>query len=301
MKSSSSMAIIFFITSIFTAGCGQMLQKHKDRDSAHQPDTVGNDSSQSPAQTPVQSQTQTTPESPVQTPPPAGPVVVTSGGPSMPAGGNLFVVLGGNGSCNSLRESKIVPGLITTSLFNAFNDNVLTAGLVTPADDVFYACAEWHSPELKYLDLREQTPMISIHEIQLEAVVLSHVQNHKKVIFIGHSHGGWRAMKLAASPLFGAMHVPTILITIDPISLVTCYQVRDAGCKEFPRDLSPVEMDELHATTQWLNIWQRPGLILGSAPIPAAMLNVEVASSHMVIPTNSRVWAAITQFFAGRL
>jgi hypothetical protein len=302
------MAVMFLISAVFTVGCGQMTHKHKAPESTQQPGAIVNDPSQTPAQTPVQTPVQAPTQIPSQVPPPAQPVVVatttvvvTPAVSPVPANGNLFVVVGGNGTCLSRRMSSTVDGLISSEIFELFNENFLLNGLVTPADDVIYACYEWQSADLQFYDLRLRAPMAPLHETQLLDVVLSRASTFRQVVVIGHSAGGWLAMKVAASPALAAMPVKITLVTIDPVSRINCQRLRDDGCREAPTDFSPMEMAQLDIRTEWFNAWQRPGILLGSAPIPPADVNVEFNSTHPRIVKEPAVWAAISQFLTGQL
>lgn len=217
-------------------------------------------------------------------------------------GSNLFVVLGGNGTCRRRVMSPVVPGLINAKLFDAFNGWFLRRGLVRSQDNVIYACYEWLSPQMQFYDLHGEGQMIPIHENQLDEVVVSRAQNVTKVVIIGHSHAGWRAMKLASSEyMLNSLQVPVVLATMDPVSRVTCQRVREPGCREAPRDITPEEFDRLHTRTTWFNIYHTPAAFLGSGPMAAAHYNQWVPVNHISMENDRRTWRIVTGFVTDNL
>ena len=217
-------------------------------------------------------------------------------------GSNLYVVLAGNGSCGRNSMSGVVPGLINAKLFDAFNSWVLLGDMVRAEDNVIYACYEWLSPQMQYYDLRGQAQMNPIHESQLDEVVVSRARNVRKIIIIGHSHAGWRAMKLASSAhLLNAVPVPILLASIDPVSRITCQQIREPGCREAPRDITREEFELLNTRTRWLNIYHKRAVFLGSGAMAAAHQNLRVFVNHMAMEDNGNVWKHVRQFVADNL
>jgi len=215
---------------------------------------------------------------------------------------NLFVVLSGNGSCPKGYPSRVAPGLQENELFQAFNQWILLGGQVTASDNVLFACYEWQSPEMKFYDLRFAPQMVPILETQLDELVLPRAQYARKLIIVGHSHAGWRAMKLAASPLLlNSLNIPIVLATIDPVSRVTCQRLREPGCREAPRDFTQAEMTQLNTRTVWLNLFHQPAIILGSGPIGYAHFNYQVNANHVAMQTDPTVWQTVRQFFASYL
>ncbi len=108
----------------------------------------------------------------------------------------------------------------------------------------------------------------------VEAIVREHKHFPQRPVFIvGHSHGGWLAMKTAlilpaSVPLAG-------VVTNDPISRVNCgvqailWQVNHNGCQEAPQDVSDDERGQILARIsgggQWRHYYQRNFAPLRSA------------------------------------
>lgn len=210
----------------------------------------------------------------------------------------LYVVIAGNGACRRNSTFSSVPGLVDTQLFRSFVETLLLPGRVGLQDNVIFTCYEWQSPQMKFYELRgAYRQMLPIHESQLDQVVASRLGQSQRVVIIGHSHAGWRAMKLASSPLFlNSVRVPILLATIDPVSRVNCQRLRDIGCRQAPTDLSAQEMYQLNTRTRWLNLYHEPAIILGSSPIAAAHWNVRINANHVRMQTDPNVWWNIARF-----
>ena len=112
-----------------------------------------------------------------------------------------------------------------------------------------------------------------------------------EVSIIGHSYGGWTAMKLMLA-LDPSIKVHR-LITLDPISRDNCSLQQFAknaeaiidnassnsrGCSIAPEDFTATELAAIAAKTEkWVNYYQTTGIFLHSSAItgPAAVTNVE--------------------------
>jgi hypothetical protein len=215
--------------------------------------------------------------------------------PPMPP--TLYVVIGGNGTCLVPGISPVFPNLQDNELFRGFTSTIATSGLLTANDNVLFACYEWLSPMMRLYDARYLPVMTPIHEAQLDEVVLSRSANMSRVVIIGHSYGGWRAIKLAASPFLAArMSAPVTLVSVDPVSKVNCPRLREPGCRAAPSDFTPEESGYLHTKTRWLNAYQTHGVLLNSGMLTAAHANVEVVSNHIAIQTDRTVWHAACEW-----
>lgn len=230
---------------------------------------------------------------PELTPPPSIPAAVPPG--LMPA--TLYVVIGGNGTCTFSQPSPFFANLQSNNLFSGFESWLVKPGYLTPQDNVIFVCYEWLSPMMRFYDVRYQPVMTAIHEGQLDELVLSRASGMARMVVIGHSHGGWRAIKLAASPYLAAnLPLPITLVSIDPVSRMTCLKLREPGCREAPSDLSWDELRYLNTRVRWLNAYQDNGLLLKSSAIAAAHANIPVVSNHVAIQTDVTVWQALVSW-----
>ena len=225
------------------------------------------------------------------------PIEVKAQNVFSPSSASLFVVIAGNGSCRRKTTFQNIPGLINTQLFQSFVHTMLEKGAVTKEDHIIFACYEWQSPQMKFYERNISNHMSPIHESQLDQVVLRQAAHFQRIVIIGHSHAGWRAMKLASSPLLlNTVQVPILLASIDPVSRIQCQRLRDLGCRHAPTDLSKEEFSQLKTRTHWLNLYHQPAKILGSSPIREADCNVKVDANHVLMQTDPLVWKNIYQF-----
>lgn len=217
--------------------------------------------------------------------------------PLSAAEGNLWVVLSGNGSCRRPVNSRFVPNLINAKLFEAFHQTFTPRGLIRKSDNIIYGCYEWLSPRMQVLDLRGGASMVPIDESELDQFVAERSSGAKRITIIGHSHAGWRAIKLAASrDLLDVVDVPLTLVSMDPVSRVTCQQLREPGCREAPRDITADELSDLNTRTTWLNIYHSPAAVLGSGEIPAAHVNRRIRVNHVRMEDSPVSWQLIADF-----
>jgi hypothetical protein len=144
---------------------------------------------------------------------------------------------------------------------------------------------------------------------------------------IGHSHGGWLAMKTAldlAGPAPEGHPAPTLasLITVDPISATLCS--RDVflrrplrtklACMQAPGDFTQADLDAIGgaAVLGWKNFYQDVGLRLRSGPFaterctnirvdipePSGPLDALQDPPHVAIQREPVVWEALREFVA---
>ena len=231
---------------------------------------------------------------------------LTQGQPRAPqlstAPSNLFVVISGNGGCQPRKDSRMLPGLWSTEFFDQFLVQAASPGFVTPSDDMIFICYTSFSSQMYFYDAKAFPQMVAIQEAQLDDLVIKRAGNSRKIILLGYSYGGWRAMKLASSPLVQSnVRAHILLITVDPISKATCRGAFDDGCHAPPVDFVPEELNALHNRTRWLNTFQLGGAFVSSGPIPAAHENIEVKKNHLKMPRNPCVWESMRNFLAGNL
>lgn len=211
--------------------------------------------------------------------------------------GTLWVVLSGNGTCRRPVNSRFVPKLINAKLFEAFHQTFWRTGAIEDDDSVIYGCYEWLSPQMQVLDLRGGASMVPVHESGLDQFVADRADSFSNIIIIGHSHAGWLAMKLASSDrLLAVTEAPVALVTMDPVSRVTCQQLREPGCREAPRDFTAAELSTLHVRTRWLNIYHSPAAVLGSGSIAAAHKNTRISVNHVRMEDSPFAWRIVSDF-----
>jgi pimeloyl-ACP methyl ester carboxylesterase len=121
-----------------------------------------------------------------------------------------------------------------------------------------------------------------------------HTASH--IFIMGHSYGGWLAMKLLEN-WDGDPGVVDTVDTIDPISKVNCTISRPVGCTSFPQDVKqPQRVRIAEASKIWVNTWQNNTFYLHSSPIKEADVNREVKElDHHTVATDDNLWKDIEQ------
>jgi hypothetical protein len=127
--------------------------------------------------------------------------------------------------------------------------------------------------------------------------------NNPRVSIVGHSYGGWTAMKLALKLTPKA--TLSTLVTIDPISRERCTPrnflanmdakiTSGTGCHESPKDFSSQDIDTIakRANGSWYNYYQTSAKYLHSSSIGSKSLKVDtqvnfVTKDDMVEAHNS--------------
>ncbi len=197
-----------------------------------------------------------------------------------------LLLLGGNRSCKSSTDS--IPSPVTMDmapraigLINRFRSDggaaeVLTSCFLDP-DNILVS--RNFSSRFDTLD-----PEALVDES------VAGIQANQRVFIIGHSYGGWIAMKIAERFSTGSGQLAG-LITIDAISRTGCTYSNWSNCVTAPKDFSPASLDGVRANTRhWANFYQTTTPYLHSSSIAQADLNLELQASHFTIDTNEAVW-----------
>ena len=121
-----------------------------------------------------------------------------------------------------------------------------------------------------------------------------HSANH--VFIMGHSYGGWLAMKLLEG-WGGDPNLVGTIDTIDPISKVTCSFSQPAGCIIAPQDIKiPQRVHIAGVSKIWVNTWQNNTFYLHSSLITEADINKRVLDlDHYTVATDDGLWEDIKQ------
>lgn len=109
------------------------------------------------------------------------------------------------------------------------------------------------------------------------------------VVLVGHSYGGWLAMRTAL-----ALKSHVDLVTIDAISPVECQLTAPTswlGCQRAPKDISSQEVGA--TTRRWQHFFQTSTVYLHSSEIPEANNEHVPNVGHTQIDDQPHVWAKI--------
>lgn len=124
-------------------------------------------------------------------------------------------------------------------------------------------------------------------------VIHEQLEHFSHVFVVGHSYGGWLAMKLASSYSGIADKIKT-LHTIDPISKELCYFDNISECLSAPRDIEQPAREHIRNVTEtWMNAWQDATFFLHSSPITEADENKKYESEHWDIDNDQDLWEEI--------
>jgi hypothetical protein len=201
----------------------------------------------------------------------------------------LFVVMGGNTTCRDSQGVKTPKGMDmineVKSLMRSWQDkfgtepNYLISCYAETADVHYYGNSDHET-------LHHGT------RAQFRDAVNDQAQQGGAIFLIGHSYGGWLAMKTVYE-LAGDLEF-TGLFTIDPISRKTCNYESPLGCISAPEDIIPFQRTKIRRKTQkWLNFYQSETWYLHSSHILQAHANFIIPKPHTDIDTEESVWLRI--------
>lgn len=115
------------------------------------------------------------------------------------------------------------------------------------------------------------------------------------VFVVGHSYGGWLAMKLAET-YGGANDKIKTLHTIDPISKELCYFNNVSECLSAPRDFDVASRTRIRENTGvWVNAWQDTTFFLHSSAIAEADENPKYDAEHWDIDNDDSLWESLNE------
>jgi hypothetical protein len=121
----------------------------------------------------------------------------------------------------------------------------------------------------------------SIHKI---------MEQYSDVFIIGHSYGGWLAMKLVET-YNGQPNKIKSLYSIDPISKKLCFFNNPEYCISAPKDILAAGRQHINDMTNlWVNPWQKKTFFLHSSIIPQADENPQYEVEHYDLDTSESVW-----------
>ncbi len=112
------------------------------------------------------------------------------------------------------------------------------------------------------------------------------------VYIIGHSYGGWLALRLVDSAVYGDASSVKALFSVDPISKIRCSFSTLSGCFSAPEDIEVRSRQHIkNATDVWVNPWQNQTFYLHSSAIDEADRNPNIPLSHQSMPESDVVWS----------
>ena len=206
-----------------------------------------------------------------------------------------LLLFGGNRSCKSSTDS--IPSPVTMDmapraigLINRLRSGGGTAEVLT-------SC--FIDPD-KILMSRNFSPKFDTTNPEtLIDQAVADIDANQRIFIIGHSYGGWIAMKIAEKISSRSAQVAS-LITIDAISHRGCTYSNWTNCLAAPQDFSQESLDNVKANTlHWANFYQTTTPYLHSGSIAQADVNLELQASHFTIDTNEAVWRHADRMLTG--
>jgi len=223
----------------------------------------------------------------------------------------LFVVMGGYNSCGDANK-YINPSPYTMDLYlpfwemkeALFNERGIDARYIL-------SCFTEANQNINYVDYTNPDVVVTEPLAAFTDLVTAAAGKEAgNTYLIGHSHGGWLAMHLAAT-LADSVQIKHIE-TIDPISYVECTRdtIVDWGsgpnpvCLRAPADIDgPAREQIADRSGRWLNSYQTQSVFLHSTAIPEADENVRLRmtvdmpfgmDAHSDMDNDSRIWTKIS-------
>jgi pimeloyl-ACP methyl ester carboxylesterase len=116
------------------------------------------------------------------------------------------------------------------------------------------------------------------------------MNDYTHIYVVGHSYGGWLAMKLMET-WNGDQNAVKSVYTLDPISKELCYFNNPDECVSAPNDISDAGRQHIQDYSGiWVNPWQENTLFLHSSRIPQADMNPQYDVTHWSMLPNDDIW-----------
>ena len=199
----------------------------------------------------------------------------------------LLVVMGGFSTCALAEQHDDWESPLGMRL--ARHTFQMIAGLQTERSiefDVIFSCFTKLS-ELRYTESTDNYAKLHVSQPTGEVVkhVALEITRHPKTFIIGHSYGGWLAMRaVIGGPNKG--HIKS-LFTVDPISQKYCRLESPVGwgnCTVAPPDIGEPQQRSIDQSTDlWMNYWEDQTFYLHSGAMPHATKNIQLSETHSTI------------------
>ena len=204
------------------------------------------------------------------------------------------LVFGGNASCHPFGNDASSPyGL---SMYTQFDEVARDLQSQYAAEVDYFITCHTRIGRIFYVSSAAPKIVSEVAPERLAEKVTEFTQAYgvRRIHAVGHSHGGWWALKLALQ-LSDQIHFDR-LVTIDPISRVTCRPPNITGCLGAPHDISEAEYQKIAASVgKWSNYYQSRTPYLHSSAIPSASENIELPVDHLKIDNSAEVWQQVRE------
>ena len=197
-----------------------------------------------------------------------------------------ILAFGGNRSCKPGGDS--LPSPLATDMARRLIGMVHLVRSVGRPVEVLTSCFTDPDRVLVSRNLSSTSEDLDF-ETLVEQSVSSSDENHSLFI-IGHSYGGWIAMRTAERIAAQSGKIAG-LVTIDPISRRECTYTNWDNCLSAPRDLSQKSLETIAANSgNWTNFYQTRTSYLHSSTIAQAHTNTQIDVDHFQIENHETIW-----------
>ena len=119
------------------------------------------------------------------------------------------------------------------------------------------------------------------------------MNDYTHIFVVGHSYGGWLAMKLMET-WNGDQNSVKSVYTLDPISKQLCFFDTPDECVRAPHDIDYNSRQHISDYSSiWVNPWQENTMFLHSSQISQADLNPKYDLTHWTMLPNNDIWLDI--------
>lgn len=202
----------------------------------------------------------------------------------------LVVAMSGFGTCKASTQHQGEWGPLGHGMFNYVFDVMGHIENTTGhAPDMMASCFTKSSE----LITSWSTENWALHQPTDESYLASiqqKMEEYTHVYVVGHSYGGWLAMKLVEGWQGAPERIKT-LHTIDPISKKLCFFDTPSDCISAPKDIDAAAREHIRDYSGvWVNPWQDRTFFLHSSIIPEADVNPRYNVLHWDIDTKREIW-----------
>jgi len=209
----------------------------------------------------------------------------------------LFLILGGRFSCKKSREYPDATspyGIDMAPDFQAMREELkdLYRGKIV----FIYTCFKISAARIYWINSRAPGQVSygtlgdTVAAIRTEMAIVP----DRQAVVVGHSYGGWLALKSILNLDERETKPIHSLFTIDPIDMTSCIEFDITGCR-IGLGLAPTNLlSKIKSSTdRWINFYQTGDWLIRSARVPNADFNIRVDDSHIKIDSNPSVWKSI--------
>lgn len=214
-------------------------------------------------------------------------------------GRTLGLFFAGNASCDRYGDQENSP--LGASFYGRVED--LSKSVIERDGghfDILVSCFTLDS-KLYITSTKPGAPVERLQDSDVTTYIagwLNQAAENTRLLLVGHSYGGWLALKTLPSLVAGLPAPPerVDMVTIDPISKKNCKLSHPMGCSGAPSDITDDDYARIsELTRRWVNFYQRWTPVVRSSAIAKAHANFRLDAGHTTIDTHPDVWQQISE------